>query len=82
MDDINRHGKKAEMMKIDKEDQDARSTRVRRLMALTRTARIFQQYTNGFMQELHRLIEIDTLMPKANDGLGLGDLRKKGEMMP
>ena len=51
-------------------------------MALTRTARIFQQYTSGFMQELHRLTEIDTLMPKANEGLGLGDFRKKGEMMP
>ena len=53
-------------------------------MALTRTARIFQQYTSGFMQELHKLTEIDTLKakPKANEGLGLGDLRKKGEMMP
>ena len=58
------------------------STRVRRLMALTRTARIFQQYTNGFMQELHRLTEIDALTPKANEGLGLGDFRKKGETMP
>ena len=51
-------------------------------MALTRTARIFHQYTNGFTQELHRLTEIDTLMPKANEGLGLGDFRKKGEMKP
>ena len=51
-------------------------------MALTRTARIFQQYTNGFMQELYRLTEIDTLMPKTNEGLGLGDFREKGEMMP
>ena len=51
-------------------------------MALTRTARIFQQYTSGFMQELYRLTEIDTLMPKANEGLRLGDFRKKGEMMP
>ena len=47
-------------------------------MALTRTARIFQQYTNGFMQELHRIIEIDTLMPKANEGPGVRSLSEKG----
>ena len=34
------------------------------------------------MQELHRITEIDTLPPKANEGLGLGDFRKKGETMP
>ena len=47
-------------------------------MALTRTARIFQQYTNEFMQELHKIIEIDTLMPKANEGPGVRSLSKKG----
>ena len=47
-------------------------------MALTRTARIFQQYTNGFTQELHKIIEIDTLMPKANEGPGVRSLSEKG----
>ena len=46
-------------------------------MALTRTARIFQQYTNGFTQELHKIIEIDTLVPKANERLGVRSLSEK-----
>ena len=50
-------------------------------MALTRTARIFQQYTNGFTQELHKIIEIDTLVPRLMKDRGLGHFRKKGEMM-
>ena len=46
-------------------------------MALTRTAGIFQQYTNGFTQELHKIIEIDTLVPKANEGPGVRSLLEK-----
>ena len=46
-------------------------------MALTRTARIFQQYTNGFTQELHKIIEIYTLVPKANEGPGVRSLSEK-----